>query len=318
MEITDHARSLCRLGLSARPLGDLQRLPVKVRRWSEHVEEFLKNDAIGRVFGADHEPTLDTTSWLASFVIEPRHEPSGFSLFAHAPLSEKRVLNIYRAARQESKKLTRDVRAHDKTINSSYLPDFYTTLEALRAFNAGGMGLFSSKRRQAKEIIKGALRSRAAALGSDETKATLAQLTATYETMEQFRQNPLYRQHLGSGFRGCQTNWTELKQHLLYSQAVRHTCRDTNEATQLLGDWHARRHDFKAVCDAAAAIQSEAAKLAKLCSVSENERTAVSLQELLSRSQNAEISIRKHIEFLTQELHDDTLTPAVILKLQSA
>ena len=318
MEISDHARSLCRLGLSARPLGDLQRLPVKIRRWSEHVESFLAMEELSQVYGATHEPTLDTMSWLASFQLEPRHEPSGFSLFAHAPLGEKRVLNIYRAARQESKKLTREVLAHDKSINSSYLPDFYTTLEALRALNSSAFGLLSRKRRQAKEIIKSAMRSRAAALGSDEMKATLASLTQTYEAMEQFRQNPLYRQHLGSGFRGCQTNWAELKQHLLYSQAVRHTCRNGQEANALLGDWHARRLNFKTLCEAAAPLHGEAAKLAKLCALSDTERAELPLQALLTRSQTAEINIRKHIEYLSEELHDDTLTPGIILKLQSA
>ncbi|MDO6459806.1 hypothetical protein Q4485_03790 [Granulosicoccaceae sp. 1_MG-2023] len=315
-DITGHARSLCRLGLSARPLSELQRLPAKIRRWTLQLEQLRNAGQFAELYGNAHEPTLDTLFWLASFELEPRLEPSGFSLFAHAPLSEKRVLNIYRAARQESKKLKRRILDHDDVINSSYLPDFYSTLQALRDYRDGGP--LSRKHRRAKKIIKDAMRAAAPALGSNAMQQALSALTETYEAMDSFRNNALYRERLGDGFRGCQTNWAELKQHLLYSQAVRHTCHSAEEAEALLNDWHTRRHSFKALCEAAAQIHSDTVKLAKLCGISDEERGKLSLSELLARSETAEISIRKHIEQLSTELHDDTLTPAVILKLQSA
>ncbi|MCB1755228.1 MAG: hypothetical protein KDJ38_06885 [Gammaproteobacteria bacterium] len=315
--IEDHARSLCRFGLSARSLADLEQLPLAIQNWSRRIRSLQRYNSYQKTFGDRPSHCLKNIEWLAAFQENPIPEPAGFPLFAHPQHASPEVGKIFRTARQHARKIAKKLKPHEDYIDFAALPEHYATLGHLRAITGRlGKNPFSSRRRHAKSLLANALFA-GEKIGSDEVKKNLNDLCDIYEEMEKFRNVSVYKRILGPGFKGYHTRWDHLKAYIKFSRAIRYTCKDNQSALNLIENWDRQREDFFAAAQKAASVHRELDKLARLTMLLvDNKDSNPRIETILRNATIAESEIRQHLAVLASEVDDNTLTPATIVQMQ--
>lgn len=314
--VSDHAHSLCEFGLSDRSLKELEELPLKIQNWSRRLRSLQQFPAFRTTFGKSNQQRLKNMEWLAGFHQRPILEPKGFALYAHPNHASKQAATLYRSARKHHKRLDQKLALHRQYIDIDALPDFAHTLEVLDIVTGVYKTMpFSSKRRNAQEIIANAL------IETDSIKNPkllnkLRALRALFGEMAEFRSSAVYKEFLGPSFMGCNTNWADMKAFIKFSQAITYSCADPNLGRQLLQNWESRQKCFLATGKKTASVINEMHKLAKLTGLILQTRTKnPRLSTILKNAAIAESNIREHLNFLTSEVNDNTLTPKTIIQM---
>ena len=320
LTMSDHAESLCRFGLSERSLAELEQLPVRIQNWSQRVQSLQDYPPFQRIYAKHGSPCLSNVQWLASFQQRPIHQPSGFSLFAHTLHASSGVNKVYKKAKRRAQKLEKTFAELDHYLDNDKLPDERSLLASLQLLTGHTRTLpFSARKRKARRVINEAL-FEGQRIGSDEVKAYLQELQQTLTDRISFAERSSLRRTLGPEFRGCQTSWSELRQYIRFSQAIRFASVNQAQAIELIENWSERADDFFLATRKAASIHSSLDRLIKLSGnyLDLQSYDDPSIDNILQQSSLAESQIRQHLEFLSLEVDDNTLTPKTIVEMQIA
>ncbi len=316
----DHAESLCRFGLSERTLADLEKLPLRIQNWSRRIQSLNRYPAFQRLYGNTSSPGLQNIEWLASFSERPILEPSGFSLYAHTLHTSSGINKVYKKAKRRAHKFKTRMSSLDHYIDIDALPADIITLNCLQIVIGKQKSLpFSAKRRHARQTIDAALYE-GHYINSDEVRDYLSDLCELYEDMVIFSQRDSLKRLLGPGFRGTRTSWTELKSYIKFSRAIRFASTSRAQACTLIENWSELGDDFRLASKKAASVHQELNKLARLNSgfLHATDSDNPDVETILQHAEIAETQIRQHLDFLSSEVDDNTLTPKTIVEMHIA
>ncbi len=316
ISVNEHAHSLCQFGLSDRSLKELEELPLKIQNWSRRLRSLQQFSAFRKTFGKNDQQRLKNMEWIAGFYQRPILEPKGFALYAHANHASRQATTLYRSARKHHKRIEQKLVPHREYIDIDALPEFSRTLKMLDIITGEQKSLpFSRARRDARETLSDAMLE-ATSLKSRETLTKLRDLRKLFVEMTEFRNSAVYREFLGPSFKGYHTNWADLKIFIKFSQAISYSCADQNLGRQLLQNWESKRRNFLATSKKTASVINEMHKLAKLTGLILQTRTKnPRLNTILKNAAIAESEIRQHLNFLSSEVNDNTLTPKTIIQM---
>lgn len=314
--VSDHAHSLCEFGLSDRSLKELEELPLKIQNWSRRLRSLQQYPALRTTFGKNNQQRLKNMEWLAGFYQRPLIEPKGFALYAYPHHASRQAATLYRSAKKHHKRLDQKLAQHGQYIDIDALPEFSHTLEILDIVTGAHKTMpFSGKRRDAQETISNAILERCS-LKNPELLNKLRALRSVFSEMSEFRSSAVYKEFLGPSFLGYNTNWADMKDFIKYSQAISYSCADPNLGRQLIQNWPSHQKDFKAAGQKTASVIKEMHKLAKLTGLILQTRTKnPRLSTILKNAAIAESNIREHLNFLSSEVNDNTLTPKTIIQM---
>ena len=146
---------------------------------------------------------------------------------------------------------------------------------------------------------------------TDNDLEQLRKLAKTLQFSDTFNNDPLYKRHFGSLFKGTDTNWQRLDSVVGFNNALSHELGTSLLVAQFADRWVSFERDFSNI---ASNIESAASSAHKLCSlipmfIDQNTR----LEHASRTAEKYRCRIDQWQKYLRQNLADTELSPLQLL-----
>jgi len=241
-ELHQLALQLAEVGLERVEFRHLDDLPTRLHRWIENVRKTVANPVL-ESFGSKSSLTALQVIRLSSMVELIDREPNNFAEYRHSHLAFKTTRSILRRAHHQAKLIEQelnDLQSHfrlDRVPAKKQLLSLIDDLGGNTAVKPDVVDAdYFNARRQFIEFSV----DKPAHLTLEHQRA-LHQLAKVLRFRELFVNNTEYRQALGPGYRGLQTDWNELDSMIQYSAELSTHLESDDLAARLLDNWPACR-----------------------------------------------------------------------------
>jgi len=237
-EIHQLARRLADVGLERVEFRHLDDLPERLHKWTLSVREMLKNPTINTILATNSLTALQLIR-LSSMVELIDGEAKEFNQYRHPHLAFQTTRALLRRAKHQAKLIEQELGDLQQYF---YLDQIPSKKQLLNLIDELGGNDFSEPdvvdadyfhaRRQFMEFSV----DKPASL-TTEHRRQLSQLAKVLRFRELFVTNSEYRQALGPGYRGLQTQWDELESMIRYASELAEHLESETLAAQLLEHW---------------------------------------------------------------------------------
>jgi len=281
-EIHQLARRLEDVGLERVEFRHLDDLPTRLHDWSNCVREFLKNPNVSQL-GDNSSITALQLIRLSSMVELIDREPKEFKKYIHPHLAFHSTRALMRRAQHQAKLIEQELTDLQMHFHLERIPSKKHLLNLVEEL--GGNNVFEpdvihadyfNARRQFMEFSV----DKPANL-TVEHRRLLSQLAKVLRFRELFVTNTEYRQAFGPGYRGLQTNWTELESMIHYAIEMSDHLESEAVAARLLTHWQTSRSFY---VDEFAQLQEAAESLRKLLRVVGTSHRRSALDKLVTNA----------------------------------
>ncbi len=236
------ARRLADVGLERVEFRHLDDLPARLQQWSDDARAALKSDHIKAL---DDEGSLTALQLvrLSSMVELIDREPKEFKQFLHPHLAYHATKPLLRRAHHQAKLIDQELQDLQNHFHLERIPSKKQLLNLIEEL--GGSNVtepdvvdadYFNARRQFMEFSV----DKPANL-TVEHRRLLSQLAKVLRFRELFVNNSEYRQALGPGYRGLQTQWQELESMIHYANELSDHLESETLAARLLSHWQMSR-----------------------------------------------------------------------------
>lgn len=250
------ARRLEDVGLERVEFRHLDDLPSRLHKWSDDARAALKSDNIKAL---DQSSTLTALQLvrLSSMVELIDREPKEFKQCLHPHLAYHSTKPLLRRAQHQARLIDQELQDLQNHFHLERIPSKKQLLNLIEELGGGNVtepdvvdADYFNARRQFMEFSV----DKPANL-TVEHRRLLSQLAKVLRFRELFVNNSEYRQALGPGYRGLQTNWAELESMIHYANELSDHLESESLAARLLGQWQVCRKlyvdDFEELQEAA-------------------------------------------------------------------
>jgi len=254
------ARRLADVGLERVEFRHLDDLPSRLHQWSDDARAALKSETIS-VLDANGSLTALQLVRLSSMVELIDREPKEFKQFLHTHLAYQSTKPLLKRAQHQARLIDQELQDLQSHFHLERIPSKKQLLNLIEEL--GGSNVtepdvvdadYFNARRQFMEFSV----DKPANL-TVEHRRLLSQLAKVLRFRELFVNNSEYRQALGPGYRGLQTNWLELEAMISYAYELSDHLESEALAARLLNQWQTCRKlyvdDFEALQEAAESMR---------------------------------------------------------------
>jgi len=255
-QIHQLARRLADVGLERVEFRHLDDLPSRLHKWSDDARAALKSETID-VLDENGSLTALQLVRLSSMVELIDREPKEFKQFLHPHLAYHSTKPLFRRAHHQARLIEQELQDLQNHFHLERIPSKKQLLNLIEEL--GGSNVtepdvvdadYFNARRQFMEFSV----DKPANL-TVEHRRLLSQLAKVLRFRELFVNNSEYRQALGPGYRGLQTNWAELESMISYANEISDHLESEALGARLLSQWQTCRKlyvdDFEDLQEAA-------------------------------------------------------------------
>lgn len=259
-EIHQLARRLADVGLERVEFRHIDDLPTRLHEWADCVREAMKNATLAKLGDTGSLTALQFVR-VSSMVELIDREPKEFKQYMHPHLAYQSTRALLRRAHHQARLIKQELQDLQNYFHLERIPSkkqLLSLIEELGGHNVSEPDVvdadYFNARRQFMEFSV----DKPANL-TIEHRRLLSQLAKVIRFRELFVTNSEYRQALGPGYKGLQTNWSELEAMIQYAIDISDHLESESVAAQFLTHWASARtlyvDDFEHLQTAADALR---------------------------------------------------------------
>ncbi len=237
-EIHQLARRLSEVGLERVQFRHLDDLPTRLHEWADCVRDAMKNAALANLGDTGSLTALQFVRFSSMVELIDR-EPKEFKQYLHPHLAYQSTRMLLRRAHHQARLIEQELQDLQNYFHLERIPSkkqLLSLIEELGGHNVSEPDVvdadYFNARRQFMEFSV----DKPANL-TVEHRRLLSQLAKVLRFRELFVTNSEYRQALGPGYRGLQTNWSELESMIQYAIEISDHLESESVAASFLSHW---------------------------------------------------------------------------------
>jgi len=259
-EVHQLARRLADVGLERVEFRHLDDLPTRLHEWTNFVREAMKNPTLMKLGDSGSLTALQLVR-LSSMVELIDREPKEFKQYLHPHLAYQSTRALLRRAHHQARLIEQELSDLQNHFHLERIPNKKQLLNLIDELGGNNLSEpdvvdadYFNARRQFMEFSV----DKPANL-TLEHRRLLGQLAKVLRFRELFVNNTEYRQALGPGYRGLQTQWAELESMINYAIELSDHLESEPVAARLLANWQNSRtlyvNDFEELQQAADSLR---------------------------------------------------------------
>ena len=313
-KVSKCAQWLCEVGLGHWQLQNLKKLPARIERMSENLQNLSFAPAFNRYFFDDNQ-SIGTVLNLYKARKKICNAPPEMQHHAMSLHADPETRLLLQKAKIQATSIEQEMEVLHDTFHMSAVPSsaalhkLIKTIAKREESSQLTNPSYFRARRQLNEILK-----THNGLITDNDLKRLDKMASTLRFSELFDEDKYYKRYFGSLFHGTDTNWQRLDSIVNFVRGLSYDLDSHQLVGRLTERWPSFQRDFESIQELLRPAAVDAHLLRSLIPLFIEETTTI--EAALKTARKLQQKVQTWQAYLIKHLREETLTPYIIAKSQ--